>query len=74
MPKPLPIMIMQAFRRRLLSSLDGSERSFMERVRVPDAKFPFLPLTLAFLLPIGFGFLMIPFAVVPMLTEAVLGP
>lgn len=46
----------------------------MERVRVPDAKFPFLLMTLAFVLPIGFGFLMIPFAVMPMLTEAVLGP
>jgi len=65
---------MQPFRWRSLSSLDGSERSFMERVRAPDAKFPFLLLTLAFVLPIGFGFLMIPFAVLPMLTEAVLGP
>ena len=46
----------------------------MERVRAPDVKFPFLLLTLAFVLPIGFGFLMIPFAVLPMLTEAVLGP
>jgi hypothetical protein len=46
----------------------------MERVRAPDAKFPFLLLTLAFVLPIGFAFLMIPFAVLPMLTEAVLGP
>jgi hypothetical protein len=46
----------------------------MERVRAPDPKFPFLLLTLAFVLPVAFGFLMIPFAVVPMLTEAVLGP
>ena len=65
---------MQAFRWRSLSSLDGSERSFMERVRAPDVKFPFLLLTLAFVFPIGFGLLMIPFAVLPMLTEAVLGP
>jgi hypothetical protein len=65
---------MEPFRWRSLSNLDGSERGFMERVRAPDSKFPFLLLTLAFVLPIGFGFLMIPFAVLPMLTEAVLGP
>ena len=45
----------------------------MERVRTPDAKFPFLLRTLAFVFPIGFGFLMIPFAVLPILTQAVLG-
>jgi hypothetical protein len=57
-----------------LSSLDGSERTFVERVRKPDANFPFLLMTLAIVLPLGFGFLMIPFAVLPSLTEAVLGP
>jgi hypothetical protein len=46
----------------------------MERVRTPDANFPFLLRTLAFVLPIGFGFLMIPFAVLPILAEAALGP
>lgn len=56
-----------------LSSLDGSERTFMERVRTPDANFPFLLMTLAFVLPLGFGFLMFPFAVLPNLSEAVLG-
>ena len=45
----------------------------MERVRTPDANFPYLLMTLAFVLPLGFGFLMIPFAVLPILTEAVLG-
>jgi len=65
---------MQLFRWQSLSSLDGSERSFMERVRAPDTRFPRLLLTLAFVLPIGCGFLMIPFAVLPMLTQAVLGP
>jgi len=65
---------MEAFRWKSLPSLDGSERTFMERVRTPDANFPFLLMTLAIVLPIGFGFLMIPFAALPILTEAVLGP
>lgn len=46
----------------------------MERVRIPDANFPFLLRTLAFVFPLGFGFLMIPIAVLPILTAAVLGP
>ena len=45
----------------------------MERVRNPDANFPWLLFTFAVFVPIGFGFLMIPFAVLPGLTEAVLG-
>jgi hypothetical protein len=64
---------MQALGWKSLSSLDGSERTFMERVRTPDANFPFLLRTLAFVLPIGFFFLTIPFAVLPILTAAVLG-
>jgi len=46
----------------------------VERVRTPDANFPFLLRTLAFVFPLGSGFLMIPFAVLPILTDAVLGP
>jgi hypothetical protein len=64
---------MAAFRWKSISSLDGSERTFWERVRNPDANFPRLLFTLAVFLPIGFGFLMIPLAVLPALTEAVLG-
>src|SRR5262249_54951804 len=65
---------MEPFRWRSLSKLDGSERGFIERVRAPDANFRFLLRTLAFVFPLVFGFLMIPFAVFPILTEAVLGP
>jgi hypothetical protein len=56
-----------------LSGLDGSEKTFMERLRAPDDKFPILLLTLGFAIPIGFALLMIPFAVLPLLTEAILG-
>lgn len=64
---------MQAFRWKSLSSLDGSERAFWDRVRAPDAKFPYLLMTLAVFLPIAFAILMIPIAVLPLLTEAFLG-
>jgi hypothetical protein len=67
-------MIMEAFRWKSLFSLDGSERSFMERVRAPDAGFPNVLRALAMILPFGFVFLMIPVLVLPILTEAVLGP
>jgi len=46
----------------------------MERVRTPDENFPFPLRTLAFVFPIAFGFLMIPFAILPILIEAALGP
>jgi hypothetical protein len=65
---------MQAFRWKSLSSLDGSERTFWERVRTPDANLPYFLMTLAVFLPIGFGILMIPVVVLPLLTEAFLGP
>ena len=65
---------MQAFRWKSLSSLDGSERTFWDRVRIPDDNFPHFLLTLAVFLPIGFGILMIPFMVLPLLSEAFLGP
>jgi hypothetical protein len=64
---------MQTFRWKSLSSLDGSERTFRERVRTPDAKFPYFLTTLAVFLPIGFGILMIAIAVLPLLTVAFLG-
>lgn len=45
----------------------------MERVRAPDDKFPILLRTLGIAIPIGFALFMIPFAVLPLLTEAILG-
>jgi len=65
---------MQAVRWKSLSSLDGSERSFRERIRTPEASFPRFVMTLSVFLPIGFGILMIPFAVLPGLSEAFLRP
>lgn len=65
---------MQTFRWKSLSSLDGSERTFRERVRTPDANFSYFLMTVAVFLPIGFGILMIPIVVLPLLTEAFLGP
>jgi hypothetical protein len=65
---------MQAFRWKSVSGLDGSQRRFWERVHTLDVNFPHLLMTLAIFLPIGFGFLMIRFVVLPLLTEAFLGP
>jgi hypothetical protein len=64
----------QAYRWKSLSSLDGSQRTFRERVRAPDANFPYLLKTLAVFLPIVFALLMLPIVILPLLTEAVLGP
>jgi hypothetical protein len=52
----------------------GPRETFWERVHTPDVNFPHLLMTLAVFLPIGFGILMIPFVVLPLLTEAFLGP
>lgn len=68
-----PTAKMQATHWKSLSGLDGSDKTFLERVRAPDAKFPVLLLTLGFAIPIGFGLLMIPIMVLPLLTEAILG-
>ena len=65
---------MGTFRWRSLSSLDGSERSFRERLRVPDEGFSRLLMTLSVFLPIGFGIIMMPLMVLPRLIEAFLGP
>ena len=46
----------------------------MERVRTPDEQFPSVLRTLAIVLPIAFGLLMIPFLLLPLVTEAFLGP
>jgi hypothetical protein len=64
---------MQTLGWKSFSSLDGSERTFIERVRAPDANFPSLLRTLAFVLPLGFLFCMLPFAALPILTEAISG-
>jgi hypothetical protein len=65
---------MQILSWKSLSSLEGSERTFLERVRSPDPNFPFLLRTVAFVLPVSFIFLAIPFAAFPFLAEALLGP
>jgi hypothetical protein len=65
---------MQTFQWKPLSSLDGSEKTFRERLRTPDASFPRLLMTLSVFLPIGFGIFMIPFVVVALLADAFLGP
>src|SRR5262249_39148386 len=64
---------MQVSHLKSLCGLDGSEKAFMERVRAPDAKFSILLRTFGFAIPIGFALLMIPFGVLPLLTEAMLG-
>jgi hypothetical protein len=70
----LALTAMQALRWKSLSGLDGSERTFGERLRTPDASFPRLLMALSIFLPIGFGILMIPFMVLPLLADAFLGP
>jgi hypothetical protein len=65
--------MMASSRWKSLSSLDGSEKTFWERVRSPDPKFPFLLRTLAFLFPLIFAFIAIPFALFPLVSEAALG-
>jgi hypothetical protein len=65
---------MQAYRWNRFSSLDGSERSFMERIRRPDPNFPRFLMTLSVFSPIGLAMLMLPVVNLPMLTEAALGP
>ena len=57
-----------------LSSLDGSDKTFWERVRSPDPNFPLLLRTLAFLFPLIFGFVAVTFALFPLVSEAALGP
>ena len=64
---------MATLRWNSLSSLDGSEKTFWERVRSPDPKFPFLLRTLAFLFPLIFAFVAIPFALFPLVSESALG-
>jgi hypothetical protein len=54
--------------------ISGSERTFREQLRTPDASFPRFLKTLSVFLPIGFGVLMIPFVVLALLAEALLGP
>jgi hypothetical protein len=55
---------MQARGWKSLSNLDGSERTFLERVRSPVVS----------VLLLHFLFLAIPFAVFPLVTEMLLGP
>ena len=66
--------MMAISRWKSLSSLDGSEKTFWERVRSPDPNFPFLLRTAAFLFPLIFAFIAVLFAIFPLLSEALLGP
>ena len=62
---------MQRFRWKMIS---GSERTFREQLRTPDAGFSRFLKTLSVFLPIGFGILMILFMLLPLLAEAFFGP
>jgi hypothetical protein len=64
--------MMQTFDWKSLSILDGSERTFLERLRSPDPNLPFLLRTIGIVLPFSFIFLAIPFVVFSSLAEAFL--
>jgi len=56
-----------------LSALDGSDRTFTERLRSPDPDFPRLLRATAIVLPLSVGFVAIPLAAAPLVMEATLG-
>ena len=66
----LAFTLMQALSWKMIS---GSERTFRSSFVDRTASFPRFLRTLSVFLPIGFGMLMIPFVLFPLLAEAFLG-